>query len=82
MPCASTSTIAKFHGADWDAVRDKYRPLVKHVALKEDLYALISLMMGELNASHLGIMRLHVRIRKRRRPTWACSSTRATAGRA
>src|SRR5262249_4055865 len=35
--------------------RAKYRPLVKHVALKEDLYVLISLMMGELNASHLGI---------------------------
>ena len=44
-----------YHGADWDAVRARYRPLVKHVALKEDLYALISLMMGELNASHLGI---------------------------
>ena len=47
---------AKFHGANWEAVRAKYRPLVKHVALKEDLYALISLMLGELNASHLGIM--------------------------
>jgi tricorn protease len=46
---------AKFHGANWEAVRLKYRPLVKHVALKEDLYALISLMLGELNASHLGI---------------------------
>jgi tricorn protease len=45
----------KFHGADWDAMRVKYRPLVKHVALKEDLYALIYLMMGELNASHLGV---------------------------
>jgi tricorn protease len=46
---------AKFHGLDWEAVRAKYRPLVKHCVLKEDLYALISLMMGELNASHLGI---------------------------
>jgi tricorn protease len=45
----------KFHGADWAAVREKYRPLVKHIATKEDLYALVSLMMGELNASHLGI---------------------------
>jgi tricorn protease len=43
------------HGANWDAARAKYRPLVKHVALREDLYALISLMLGELNASHLGI---------------------------
>jgi tricorn protease len=45
----------KFHGTDWYAIRAKYRPLVKHVAMKEDLYALISLMVGELNASHLGI---------------------------
>lgn len=44
-----------FHGADWLKVRDRYRPLVRHCALKEDLYALVSLMLGELNASHLGI---------------------------
>lgn len=44
-----------FHGANWKQVRDKYRPLVAHCALKEDLYALVSLMLGELNASHLGI---------------------------
>lgn len=47
---------AKFHGADWNAVRQKYRPLVKHVGMKEDLYNLITLMLGELNASHLGIL--------------------------
>ena len=46
---------AKHHGVDWRAVREKYRPLVDHVAMKEDLYALVSLMLGELNASHLGI---------------------------
>jgi tricorn protease len=46
---------ASFHGHDWDAVRAKYRPLVKHIAMKEDLYSLLYLMMGELNASHLGI---------------------------
>jgi tricorn protease len=45
----------KFHGTDWMTIKSKYRPLVKHCAMKEDLYALISLMMGELNASHLGI---------------------------
>ncbi len=44
-----------FHGADWNKIRQKYRPLVAHCALKEDLYALIFLMMGELNASHLNI---------------------------
>jgi tricorn protease len=46
---------AKLQGRDWDSVREKYRPLVKHVALKEDLYSLLYLMMGELNASHLGV---------------------------
>lgn len=46
---------SKFHGIDWYTIRDRYRPMVKHVAMKEDLYALISLMLGELNASHLGI---------------------------
>jgi tricorn protease len=47
---------ANFHGVNWNAIRDKYRPLVKHVALREDFYDLISLMMGELNASHMGIV--------------------------
>ena len=46
---------AKFHDADWTAVRAKYQALVPHVVMKEDLYALVSLMLGELNASHLGI---------------------------
>lgn len=44
-----------FHGTDWNKVRAKYRPLVKHCVLKEDLYSLIYLMLGELNASHVGI---------------------------
>jgi tricorn protease len=46
----------KFHGSNWDEVRKRYRPLVKHVSMKEDLYALLYLMMGELNASHLGVI--------------------------
>ena len=45
----------QYHGANWEAVRAKYQPLVGHVAQREDMYALVSLMLGELNASHLGI---------------------------
>lgn len=45
----------KMHGVDWNKVRERYRPRVKHIAKKEDLYALIYLMLGELNASHLGV---------------------------
>jgi tricorn protease len=43
------------HGADWAAVRERFLPLVAHTATREDLYALVSVMLGELNASHLGI---------------------------
>ena len=46
---------AKHHGADWNAVRNKFLPLVAHTATREDLYALVNMMLGELNASHLGI---------------------------
>ncbi|MBX3401211.1 MAG: PD40 domain-containing protein [Gemmataceae bacterium] len=46
---------AGHHGTDWKKVRQKYAELVPHVAQREDLYSLVSLMLGELNASHLGI---------------------------
>jgi tricorn protease len=45
----------RHHGVNWKEIREKYRPLVKHVSLREDFYALVSLMLGELNASHVGI---------------------------
>ena len=45
----------KHHNTDWAAVRAKCLPLVGHTATREDLYALVSMMLGELNASHLGI---------------------------
>jgi tricorn protease len=44
-----------FHGANWRELRDRFRPMLRHIAMKEDLYHLIYLMLGELNASHLGI---------------------------
>jgi tricorn protease len=46
---------AKLHGANWAEVRDKFRPLVRHVACHEDFYHLVNLLLGELNASHLGV---------------------------
>jgi tricorn protease len=46
----------QYHGVNWGAMREKYRPLVGHVALREDFYSLVSLMLGELNASHVGIV--------------------------
>lgn len=44
-----------FNSVDWKAVRAKYAALVPHCATREDLYAVMGLMLGELNSSHLGI---------------------------
>jgi tricorn protease len=43
------------HGADWQAARALYEPLLADVADREELHAVISQMIGELNASHTGI---------------------------
>jgi len=45
----------KMHGVDWNAVRAKYRPLVEGVSSRDELYRVLRLMVGELNASHSGI---------------------------
>ena len=40
------------HGADWDEVRDRYRPLVEHVRHRDDLTYLLDQMNGELAVGH------------------------------
>jgi tricorn protease len=40
------------HGVDWKAMREKYEPLVPHVAHRADLTYVIGEMIGELNAGH------------------------------
>ncbi|MVM40181.1 peptidase S41 [Spirosoma sp. HMF3257] len=44
-----------FHGADWKAIRTEYEPLAAGARTPDELRRLISLMLGELNASHSGI---------------------------
>ena len=43
------------HGVDWAKVRARYEPLLPDVADREELQAVISQAIGELNASHTGI---------------------------
>ena len=43
---------ATMHGADWQAVYDKYRPLVPFVAHRADLGYLIAMVGGELMVGH------------------------------
>lgn len=40
------------HGVDWQAQYDKYRPLLEHVAHRNDLTYVIGEMIGELNIGH------------------------------
>ena len=48
--------IATFtHGIDWAAMRRRYEPLAKEAASQLEVQRVIEMMMGELNASHLGI---------------------------
>jgi Tol biopolymer transport system component/C-terminal processing protease CtpA/Prc len=45
----------KFNGVDWNAMRAKYEPHVAGSATPDETRRIISLMIGELNASHSGI---------------------------
>jgi Tol biopolymer transport system component/C-terminal processing protease CtpA/Prc len=45
----------KFHGVDWDAVRARVAPAVAASRTSDELRRVLNLMVGELNASHLGV---------------------------
>jgi Tol biopolymer transport system component/C-terminal processing protease CtpA/Prc len=44
----------KFHGVDWNAVRGRYAPRIAGAQTPDEMRRLLNLMVGELNASHLG----------------------------
>jgi len=44
-----------FHGTDWNAVKATYEPLAEGANTPDELRRLLSLMVGELNASHSGV---------------------------
>jgi Tol biopolymer transport system component/C-terminal processing protease CtpA/Prc len=45
----------KYHGADWQAVHDRMLPYVEGARTPDEVRRLMRLMVGELNASHLGV---------------------------
>lgn len=45
-----------FGGLDWQAVHDRYQPLVAAVANDKDFYRLINSMLWELNVSHANLI--------------------------
>ncbi len=44
-----------FHNNDWEKLKEKYRPLALLASSDSDFRDVINMMMGELNASHMGI---------------------------
>jgi tricorn protease len=45
----------KFHGVDWNAVKTTYEPLIAGARTIDETRRILALMVGELNASHLGV---------------------------
>lgn len=45
----------RMHGVDWAAAGERYAPYAAGAATPDELRRVMSLMIGELNASHLGI---------------------------
>jgi tricorn protease len=45
----------KFHGADWNAVRKTYAPLIEACRTPDEMRRILRMMVGELNASHSGV---------------------------
>ncbi|MGC8784554.1 MAG: S41 family peptidase [Armatimonadota bacterium] len=44
----------RFHGTDWAAMRGKYRTYLPHVTEDRDFTAVVYMLLGELNSSHVG----------------------------
>ena len=44
-----------FNGVNWEGSRERYGPLVAASATPDEMRRVMSLMIGELNASHLGL---------------------------
>lgn len=45
----------EFHGQDWNALKKTYKPLALKASTKEDFQTIVNLMLGQLNASHMGL---------------------------
>jgi Tol biopolymer transport system component/C-terminal processing protease CtpA/Prc len=45
----------KFNGVDWKAMRERFTPLVAGTHTGDELRRVLQLMIGELNASHMGV---------------------------
>lgn len=47
---------SNYHGADWGAIKEKYAPAFRHAADYSIIRRLMGMLLGELDASHLGFL--------------------------
>lgn len=45
----------RFHGRDWKALKDKYKPWAMKASTTQDFREIVNVMLGQLNASHMGL---------------------------
>ena len=45
----------KMHGADWNAAKTTYEPLLDYLVDDDELNTVMMMMIGQLNASHTGV---------------------------
>lgn len=46
---------SNYHGVDWNRVHNTYKPLIAGARTMDETRRILSMMVGELNASHLGV---------------------------
>ncbi len=44
-----------FHGRDWNALKEKYKPWAMKASTRQDFVFMMNWMLGQLNASHMGL---------------------------
>ena len=50
-----------FHGQNWDELKAKYKPWCLAASTDQDFQEMYNLMLGELNASHMGMRGMNMR---------------------
>ncbi|GAL88427.1 S41 family peptidase [Jejuia pallidilutea] len=50
-----------FHGQDWDTLRKKYETLALNASTRTDFQSIFNWMLGQINASHMGLYRVETR---------------------
>ena len=44
-----------FHGKNWKALKEKYKPMALNASTKHDFRDMFNIMLGQLNSSHMGL---------------------------